>query len=758
MSSRPSIVGFLVVILSVTTAATSTDRTSLHPAPERHRLIVPPAATFPEESGLPAGIRKFFGIRPTTDQLRFVDTTIDRLGHRQTMLRQEFLGIPVIGGELRVHQRPDQSIRAVNGLFVPSITVGTTPRVSATEAKAIAFDLVARTTPDLDLPRLEAHRPKLAILRTGIARDIPGIDHLVWVVEVSDGRAIRQFLYLDAHTGKPVDRISGIANIYREVHQWNLDRTVWREGDDLPYEESDPDNAVEVNELILGSLDVHTLFTNLSGGDYRSWDGLDAAMHSVQDFRYEDCPNAFWSGRAAFFCKGMAVDDIVSHEWTHAYTMATDALIYRYQPGALNEATSDIFGEIADRLNGRGTDEPDTRRTDGACWSNGTSVRWLIGEDSTLGAFRDMWSPHCSGDPNRVSSELYACGEADDGGVHTNSGIPNHAFALTVDGGGFNGVEVPGIGLTRAAHVWWRAMRYYQIPATDFAAHADLIGLACEDLIGTQLTDLVTGAPTDITIAPIHCEAIERAMTAVEMRLPPAQCEFKPLLVGPPPSFPGGRTLFDEDFSSNPLGDGGWRVSNVGVHPEYRSRDWARVAEPPAGSDGNGAMYAVDSIFIGDCIPGSDDQSGVMYLDTPPIELPADSREIFLVLDHYVATEAGWDGGVITISVDGGPFRNLFLNAFRFNPYNGTLETASDGNDNPLAGLQAFTGADEGSVRGSWGQTQVSLENAVGSGRTIVIRFSFGVDGCNGLDGWYLDRVRLIEDGPEPRQGSGRAG
>jgi Zn-dependent metalloprotease len=40
------------------------------------------------------------------------------------------------------------------------------------------------------------------------------------------------------------------------------------------------------------------------------------------------------------------------------------------------------------------------------------------------------------------------------GGVHTNSGVPNHAFALAVDGGSYNGRTVAGVGITKAAHIW----------------------------------------------------------------------------------------------------------------------------------------------------------------------------------------------------------------------------------------------------------------------------------------------------------------
>ena len=43
------------------------------------------------------------------------------------------------------------------------------------------------------------------------------------------------------------------------------------------------------------------------------------------------------------------------------------------------------------------------------------------------------------------------------GGVHTNSGVPNHAFALLVDGGSYNGQTISPIGLTKAAHIYYRA-------------------------------------------------------------------------------------------------------------------------------------------------------------------------------------------------------------------------------------------------------------------------------------------------------------
>ena len=69
-----------------------------------------------------------------------------------------------------------------------------------------------------------------------------------------------------------------------------------------------------------------------------------------------------------------------------------------------------------------------------------------------------MWNPRCFGNPGKVSDTFeYACSTADGGGVHPNSGVPNHAFALLVDGGSYNGQTITAIGLTKAAHIYFRA-------------------------------------------------------------------------------------------------------------------------------------------------------------------------------------------------------------------------------------------------------------------------------------------------------------
>ncbi len=281
----------------------------------------------------------------------------------------------------------------------------------------------------------------------------------------------------------------------------------------------------------------------------------------------EKCPNAYWNGQSTNYCPAFDADDVVSHEWSHAYTDYTHDLIYAFQSGALNEAYSDIFGEAVDLLNG----------VDGIGGSNNAQPypngqRWLVGEDLGEEAqqllLRDMYDPDRLAAPGKVSSINYACGTADGGGVHTNSGVPNHGYALAVDGTQFtpgntyNGQTIIGMGLTKASAIYFRAQSVYQVATTGFADHDTALQTSCSDLIGAQLKNLSTTSPARMNSSEVitagNCAELAKAMLAVEMSTPPI-CATGPLLSpDPAPICPGsdhhllgglgnGRGWMDED-------------------------------------------------------------------------------------------------------------------------------------------------------------------------------------------------------------------
>ncbi len=98
-------------------------------------------------------------------------------------------------------------------------------------------------------------------------------------------------------------------------------------------------------------------------------------------------------------------------------------------------------------------------------------------------------------------------------------------------------------------------------------------------------------------------------------------------------------------------------------------------------------------------------------------------------------TEAGWDGGVLEISVGGGAFQDIVTagGSFALNGYNGTL--GSTGVNNPLGGRAAWTGSSNGYV------STVANLPASAAGQMIRLRWRFGADDNTAVDGWYVDSV-----------------
>jgi hypothetical protein len=452
------------------------------------------------------------------------------------------------------------------------------------------------------------------------------------------------------------------------------------------------------------------------------------------------------------FCPGTATDDIVAHELTHGVTDFTANLIYRNQSGQLNESFSDVFGELIDLFNGDaayagepvgppwpvhptgpGQDAPNNLRTECSSADTGYTdgVRWLMGEDAAVfgGAIRDMWDPTCFGDPDFAYSHLQDCDIVDNGGVHSGSGIPNHAFALLTDGGTFNGHTVSGIGPIKAGAVWFRALTTYLTVASDFEDAYAAFNQAASDLIGTFPNDPRTGAPSGDMFSAADALEVDRALLAVEMNTP-GSCGWTVEILDPdPPNQCTARTvIFADDFEG---GDTGWTVSTTGPSGPPTPYDWARTTDPlPFGRPG--VAWYCENDNLGDC--DGQDESARHSLFSPPIAVPAEAEFPFVAFAHYMESEPAWDGGNLSIRVNGGGWLVIPSDTFEFNPYNSLLRGDFYSNTNPLAGQEAWTG-----VGGKWGTSVVDLRRFVGPGDTVEFRFDFGKDGCSGYRGWYLD-------------------
>jgi len=224
------------------------------------------------------------------------------------------------------------------------------------------------------------------------------------------------------------------------------------------------------------------------------------------------------------------------------------------------------------------------------------------------------------------------------------------------------------------------------------------------------------------------------------------------------PTFPIGAgataplLTFDHWVATEPGFDGGNVSVSVNGGPytlvantDFTPRSWERVNNLPDNRAGY-AMFAPDP-DIGTCAPGGD-ESGVLRLTSPTFPIGAGATAPLLTFDHWVATELGFDGGIVEISVNGGAWTQIATADFSYNAYPSALLTAAQDNTNPLEGRAAFHGTDGGEVDGSWGRSHVDLAGYATGGDRIQLRFSFGTDGCAGAYGWYVDDVTVYACSP----------
>ncbi len=385
-------------------------------------------------------------------------------------------GVPVFGAEVLVDLDRSGDVRSAASESLPGPAPDLRASISPTQASATALaEVVARTGADrASLTTSPAQQwiydPRI-LGRTGTPAAT-----LVWGTDVTSvrGAIVNRLVFVDANAGSVVldlDQIESakdrrICDAANSASQVPCVAPLRTEG--MP-----ASTVVDVNDAYDYSGDTYDFFYLAVGRDSLDNRGT-PLISTVRYCETDSCPleNAFWDGSQMAFGLGYAAaDDVVGHELTHGVTTHMSDLIYDGQSGAINESLSDTFGEFVDLTNSGGTDTPD--------------VRWKLGEDIPgVGVIRDMANPPAFDDPDRMGSPLYYNGTADDGGVHSNSGVGNKLTSLLTDGGTFNGRTVTGVGLAKAAPIiYWAANLL--TTSSDYAAYGRALQASCASLIGT---------------------------------------------------------------------------------------------------------------------------------------------------------------------------------------------------------------------------------------------------------------------------------
>ncbi|MFE4515184.1 M4 family metallopeptidase [Kitasatospora sp. NPDC056783] len=470
------------------------------------------------------------------EQLVAKDAVVDADGTRHLRYERTLAGLPVLGGDLVVHQKADGSTASVDkatgaSLALPSLT----PKIPADQAADQATGAVQSTvgiTADKDeAPLAAVHQTGKAELVVWAADGNPRLAYRTTVEGVrTDGTPSRQLLVTDAATGTVLsthEQVQTASGTGKGVFVGSVPLTTTQSG--TSYQLKDATRGGQATYTLKnktsGSGTLVANSTNSFGNGLASnaesaavdaqygaavtWDfykntfgrngiknnGVGAASRVHYGSNYV---NAFWDdtcfcmtyGDGASNTHPLTELDVAGHEMSHGVTSATANLNYSGESGGLNEATSDIFGTMVEFYANLPSNPPnyligELINING----NGTPLRYMD-KPSKDGASADSWS-------STVGSK----------DVHYSSGVANHFFYLLAEGSGAktvngfsynsptsNGSSITGIGRDKAAQIWYRALTVYMTSSTNYAGARTATLKAASDLYGATSAEYSTVA------------------------------------------------------------------------------------------------------------------------------------------------------------------------------------------------------------------------------------------------------------------------
>lgn len=634
-----------------------------------------------------------FGIR-STDSLSQSGER-QQLGNRSVVrLDQVRDGVPIIAAQFVVTTDDSGRVLSVGGEATDAKFGDTTPELTSAQAADRAIAVVAKRIPSgratltATNTELNYFDPRLL----GQEAEQLAAAALVWKVRVrslTDEFAASDIL-VDARTGTVSLRIP--------VAQTALDRQICdadSTSDEYPCESPTRSEG----QAASGVADVDRAYE--FSGDYYDFLDSNFGRDSIDDAGLPllstvrwcpdefECPyeNAYWDGEQAVFGEDFAVDDILAHELTHGLNDYTFDPYYWFQTGAIDESYADIFGELIDQTNGAGSD--------------GAPYRWDIGEDSPFGAIRNLADPGFHGDPDSTfSSNYYAVSpdtdpwEEDLGGVHTNSSVPNKVASLLVDGGVHNSQSVLAIGATKTARLFYDTASSLLSAGSDFADLASGLKAVCALHAATNAYGFTTS----------NCASVNTAISSTGLELDPPAASAPE---APECEVGSSHGTFASDDAETP----------GGLMDETSTNYWFRTAM---------SQHQGDHGFAIENLPYADEDS----LVSAPISIPTGATMRF---DHSFNVEAGFDGGVVEYSANGGPWTDT-ANLPTTNGYSGPIV---GGSASALAGRMAFTGTSNG-----YRSTRIDLFSLAGS--SVRFRFRFASDdSVEWFMGWRIDDIRF---------------
>lgn len=266
---------------------------------------------------------------------------------------------------------------------------------------------------------------------------------------------------------------------------YSADHTTGLPGREVRAEGQPPVGDAAADEAYDGSGATYDLY--LSAFQRNSINGNGSRLNSTVHYG-QGYDNAFWNGQQMVYGDGdedlpeserlfnrftIAID-IIGHELTHGVTQYESRLAYQGQSGALNESLSDVFGVLVKQMQLN---------------HEASQADWIIGAglfttNVTGVGIRSMKAPGTAyddallgKDPQPAHMRDYKAVSYDNGGVHINSGIPNHAFYVTA-------LEIGGYAWQKAGKIWYAAQCDKLNSNSDFQQAANLTYQAAGEIYG----------------------------------------------------------------------------------------------------------------------------------------------------------------------------------------------------------------------------------------------------------------------------------
>jgi Zn-dependent metalloprotease len=215
-----------------------------------------------------------------------------------------------------------------------------------------------------------------------------------------------------------------------------------------------------------GAAMTYDYFKNVHGrnGIFGNGTGVPSRVHYGNAY-----VNAFWDGAQMTYGDGsgnarpLVSLDVAGHEMSHGVTEAVvpGGLTYSGESGGLNEATSDIFGNMVEFYANTASDPGD--------YQVGEKIN-INGNNTPL---RYMYNPTLDGSSHGCWSS--STNSVD---VHYSSGPGNHFFFNLAEGTGAtaygtspvcgSAAAVVGIGRAKAEKIWFRALDTYFVSNTRY--------------------------------------------------------------------------------------------------------------------------------------------------------------------------------------------------------------------------------------------------------------------------------------------------